>query len=676
MLRFFSKFQRSRNIVLLAFSILLLVGLIVFYIPNTSLNPGGPLGANTANDDDEVVAEVGSREIKMREYRIKINELAAQYGRGNALPLPVLKSLGLDKQAIDNLINNRLLLEQAEQLNLAGTDRELADAIRAGFVDGEGKFIGTDEYKRRLRLQGSSVERFEEEERNRISERKIRDYLTTAIHISDQEIERRFLENNTKVEVVYAVFDIEKARKNYQPTEQELRAFYDSRQADFKANDPTRKVDYIFISTDDAGKVVPITEEDLRQEYQNSKQSEYRASIIRLDILTPADESPVRQKIEELNQRVRGSKDVPAEDFATVARGNSQDPSKKAGGDLGWIKKLSNKSTDWRQRVYTNNLKAGQIDGPFRDGSSWYILKVTEERDVPFAQVRDTLRATISNNKAFQKASQLADLAYEKATEFNDLKKAAEVVAAELKVSPDSLLKTTPYFKAGDPLPTLGKGAGFASNPAFEEAVSTLKKGEIGDKVSIPGGQAVPRLADQLGNGDQMTFEQARNQVEDKLRREKEPLQAKTYAEGILAKVSNASDLEAAAKAQGLEVKTDTNFEAYRFPGASGPRNSNAYQAKFLAQQLKAGEVAKTPIRAGTSYIIYAAKSRVEADLSQLGSQKTTIKSSLMAERRNASADALLKGLRLKYEKEGRLKLRQDLIDKVMSEADAPAGGQ
>ena len=675
MLRFFSKFQRSRNIVLLAFSILLLIGLIVFYIPNTTLNPGGVTGANPA-DDDLVVAEVGSREIKMREFRTKVAELAVQYGRGNALPPAVLKSLGLDKQALDNLINNRLLLEHAETLNLAGTDRELADAIRAGFVDGEGKFIGTDEYKRRLRLQGNSVERFEEEERNRISERKIRDYLATGIHVSDQDIEQRFLENNIKVDLVYAIVDIEKARKNYQPTEQELRAFYDSHQGDFKANDPTRKVDYIFISTDDASKVVPVSDDELRQEYENNKQIELRASIIRLDVLTPADEDPVRAKIEALNQRVRGSKETPGEDFATVARGNSQDPSSSKGGDLGWLKKEPNNTGEWRQRIYTNSLKIGQIDGPFRDGRSWYIMKVTEQRDVPFAQMRDTLRATISNNKAFQKASQLADLAYEKATEFNDLRKAAQVVSAELKVSPDSLIKSTPYFKAGDPLPTLGKGAGFASNPAFEEAVSTLKTGEIGDKVSIPGGQAVPRLADQLGNGQQMTFEQARNQVEDKLRREREPILARTLAEDILAKAGNVAGLESLAKAQGLEVKTDTNFESYRFPGGVGNRNSNSYQARYLAQQLKAGDIAKSPIRSGTSYIVYAAKSRIEADLSQLGGQKTTIRNTLLTERRGAASDALLKGLRVKYEKEGRLKIKQELVDKVIAEGEGTAAAQ
>jgi peptidyl-prolyl cis-trans isomerase D len=673
MLRFFSKFQRSRNIVLLSFSLLLLVGLVIFYIPNTPLNPDGQPGATTAEDDDEVVAEVGSKEILMREYRSQLQAMALQYGRGNSLPLPALKSLGLDKQVLDNLINNRLLLDQAETLNLSGTDREIAQTIRTTFVDNEGKFIGADEYKRRLRLQGTDIEKFEELERSRITETKVRDYITTGIHVSDREIEQRFIQNNTKVDVVYAVFDIEKIRKTYQPTEQDLRAYYDAHLADFKANDPTRQVDYLFISTDDAAKIVPVSDDELRAEYENNKQYELRASVIRLDVLTPADEDPVRAKIEELNQRVRGSKDTPGEDFATVARGNSQDPSSSKGGDLGWIKKDPNKTSDWRQRPYANGLKVGTIDGPFRDGRSWFIMKVTEEREIPFEQMRQTLRATVSNNKAFQKASQLADLAYEKSTEFNDLSKAAEVLAKELKVAPATLLKSTPYFKAGDPLPTLGKGAGFASNPAFEEAVSTLKKGEIGDKVSIPGGQAIPRLVDQIANGQQLTFEQARNQVEDKLRREKEPVLVKTRAEELLAKATSPAELETLAKAQGLEVSTDTNFDNYRFPGATGSRNSNSYQAKQLVQRLKEGEVAKAPLRAGTSYIVYAAKKRVEADLSQLPGQKSMIRSTILGELRNASIDAFIKGLRMRYEKEGKLKIKQELIDKMFAETPNPA---
>ena len=120
-------------------------------------------------------------------------------------------------------------------------------------------------------------------------------------------------------------------------------------------------------------------------------------------------------------------------------------------------------------------------------------------------------------------------------------------------------------------------------------------------------------------------------------------------------------------------MSTDTNFENYRFPGATGSRNSNTYQAKQLVQRMKEGEVAKTPLRAGTSYIVFAAKKRVEADLSQLPGQKSMIRSTILGELRNASIDAFIKGLRMRYEKEGKLKIKQELIDKMFAETPNPA---
>ncbi|QQS48677.1 MAG: SurA N-terminal domain-containing protein [Acidobacteriota bacterium] len=672
MLRFFTKFQRSRNFLLLAFCGLLLIGLIAFYIPNTPLDPSGTFSSSAA-EDDTVIAKVGSEEIKLKDYRLALANMASTFGRGNALPMSTLKALGMDKQVLDQLISNRLLLAKADELNLTGTDREVSDIIKRNFIDTEGRWVGAEEYKRRLKLQGQDVAEYEQDRRSEISARKMRNFMTAALQVSDREIEEKFKRDNTKIDVTYATIDLDKVREKYSPTDEDLKAWYESHKGEFKATEATRKVEYIFISTDDVAKIVPVTEEELKQEYENRKQVEFRVSIIKLDVLTTNDEGTVQAKINDLNRRVRGVEGgTPPEDFAVVAKGNSQDKSAAGGGDIGWIRKDANKSGDWRQRPYSNGLSVGAIDGPFRDGQSWYILKVTEQRDVPFAQMRETLKATLTNNKSFQYASQMADKAYEKATEFKDLRKAAEEIAKELKVNPATMVKTTPYFKNGDPLPDLGKGAGRASNPAFEEAVSTLKKGEIGDKVSIPGGQAVPRLVDIIENGQQLTFEQARNQVEDKLRQEKEPTLAQAKAREIAGKAANAAEFERLARAEGLEVKTDTNFNNYSFPGASAGGLQAGNQARTALYGLKEGEVARNPVKVGTSYLIFAATKRTEADLSKLPAERDSIRQILLNERQSTALEAYLKSVRSSFEKDGKIKIYQDRIDKFFAAADTP----
>ena len=674
MLRFFAKFQRSRKLILGAFCLLLLIGLVAFYIPNSPLDPSGRFNTS-ADDDDTVIAKVGSQEITLKEYRGRMMQMASAIGRGNSIPLASLRQFGMDKQVLDQLISSRIAIEQAASLNLIGTDREIAEIIKRQFTDESGKFIGADEYKRRLRLQGIDVGEFERERRDEITSTKLHNFVVSADQVSDREVEEKYKKDNTKVEIVYATVDLDKVRAKYSPSEEDLKAYYEAHKNDFKATEPTRKVDYLFISTDDVSKIVPVTEEELRKEYEDRKQYEYRASIIKLKVLTPDDDSIVKDKIFDLSRRVRATTPgTKPEDFATLAKGNSQDPSASKGGDIGWIKKEPNKKNDWRQRLYTSTMKVGDIEGPFQDGNSWYLMKVTEQREIPFEQMRATVKATLSNNKAFLKASELADTAYEKATEFNDLRKAAEEIAKVLKVSPESLLKSTPYFKKGDPLPDLGKGSGRASNPAFETAVGTLKKGEIGVKVSIPGGQAVPQLVDVIENGQQLTFEQARNQAEEKVRSEKEPTLALAKAQELVNRANNATEFQQLAKAEGFDIKTDTNFNNYSFPnmssGGAGAAASNQAQTALLT--IKEGEVYKTPIKSGASYLIFAATKRTEADLSKLPSQRESIRKSIVSDRQAAGYEAYIKATRKLYEQQNKIKIYQDKIDKFFVSAAQP----
>lgn len=666
MLRFFTKLERSRNLVLLAFCAVLLIGLVAFYIPTSN---SGFSRAINSSDDDVVIAKVGSQEIKLKEFRAQVMQMASVLGRGNLLPMSTMKAAGMDKQALDQLISSRLVLDQAEKLNLTGSDGEVAEIIKRQFTDNNGNFVGKDEYVRRLLLQGADVAEYERDRRNEITVRKMRSYLTSAEQVSDRDIEEKFKTDNTKIELVYGVVDLEKIRSKFKPTEDELKAYYESHKGEFKADQPTRKVDYVFVATKDIEKIISVPDSELKAQYETSKQYEKRASIIRLDVLASADESTVNAKVQELAQRARGGQNVPAEDFASLAKGYSQDTaSKDKGGDIGWIKKDPNRSGDWKQRVYTNDIKTGSIDGPFRDGSSWYLMKVTEEREVPFEQMKPTLLATAKNNKAFQKANELAQKVYEKATEVKDLVKGAEAVSTELKVNAQSMIKSTSYFKDGDAI-RLGDSDSLATNQAFEGAVSGLKKGDFGTPVSIPGGYAVPQIADVLENGAQMSFDQARNQVEDKLRREKEPNLAKSRAQELVNQAKSASELESLMKSEGLDIKKDTNFNTYAFPGASSGGLQAQNQARAAMFTLKEGEVCKTPIKVGAAYLIFAAAKRTDADLSKIAAEREGLRQAIIAERQNMIYDAFVKEARKRYEADGKIKIYQDRIDKFFADA-------
>ncbi|MCW5970493.1 MAG: peptidyl-prolyl cis-trans isomerase [Blastocatellales bacterium] len=661
MLRFFAKFQRSRNFLLLLFCFVLLIGLVIFYIPNYDFNPNA-VGA-TGSEGQTVIAKVGSREITLKQYRNAIISLGSRFGQGNTLPMSTMRALGVDKDALDRLIDEKILLAEADRLSIRGTDSDVGDQVRRSFVDPDsGRFIGVEEYKRRLRLNGEDLGEYEQNLRDAAAIMKMRQYLGSAEQVSEREIEDAFKKENIRVDLVYAIIDLEKVRSTFKPTEAELRAFYDGRKDDFKVADPVRKVDYIFIPTDEVAKTLKLSEEDLRKEYEGNKQFEPRASIIKLNVLATADEATVRAKIDELNARVRGGVGgAPPEDFAAVARGNSQDASASKGGDLGFIKKDANRPNEWRQRAHS--LKVGDIDGPFRDGSSWYIMKVTEQREVPFAEMRATVEAGLRNRRAYSQASQIADRAYEKAIDYKDLRKAAEEIGKEINLSADRLLRSTPFFKKGDTLPDIG------SNPAFEDAVVELKQGDIGDKVGIPGGLAVPRVVEVREPGVQLTFEEARNMVEQKLRQEREPNLAQQKAQEFLSRSGSAKNLEALLKAEKIDVKSDTNFNTLTAPGAAQGGLQALQQAQAAARELKEGEIARAPIKFGAGYLIFGATKRVDADLSQLPAAREGLRSRLIMERQSMINESYIKAARKRYETENRITIYQDRIDDFFSRA-------
>lgn len=660
MLRFFAKFQRSRNFLLLLFCLVLLIGLVVFYIPTGDFNPNA-VGATSA-DDQMVVAKVGSREITLKQYRNAMVALGSRFSQGNPLPLATLRAIGIDKDAIDRLIDEKILLAEADRLNISGTDSDVSDNVRRTFVDPDtGKFIGVEEYKRRLRLNGEDLVEYENNLRDGATITKMRTYLASSAQVSDREIEEAFRKDNTKVELAYAIIDLEKVRSSFKPTDEELRAYYDSHKDDFKATEPVRKVDYIFIPTDEVAKQLKLSEEDLRKEYEQNKQYEPRVSIIKLNVLSPDDEATVSAKINELNRRVRGGGGVEPEDFAAVARGNSQDPSASKGGDIGFIKKNPNRPNEWRQRAF--NLKVNDIDGPFRDGQSWYILKVTEQREVPFAEMRATVEAGLRNRRGYAQASQIADQAYAKAVEYKDLRKAAEEISQQAKIPLDKMLRSTPFFKRGDDLPEIG------SNPEFENAAAELKKGEIGDKVGISGGLAVPQVVDIRDAGAQLTFEEARNMVEQKLRQEREPNLAQAKAQEFINKATNAASFQSLLKAEKIEVKTDTNFNTLTAPGAAQGGLQALQQAQAAARTLKEGEVIKTPIKFGAGYLIFAATKRTDPDMSKLPAEREGYRSRLLTERQGMINDAYVKAARKRYEAENRITIYQDRIDDYFNRA-------
>src|ERR1041385_2011042 len=104
MLKRLARLERTRNIVILGFAVLMAVSLIVFYAPGRTANTIDP-SRNT-----EAVAKVGSATLTVADLA-REREKYAQYfgGRVN------LAQLGGNKRFLEGMINKLVVAQEAER---------------------------------------------------------------------------------------------------------------------------------------------------------------------------------------------------------------------------------------------------------------------------------------------------------------------------------------------------------------------------------------------------------------------------------------------------------------------------------------------------------------------------------------------------------------------------------
>src|SRR5690349_16080646 len=153
MLKRLARLERTRNLVIIGFAVLMAVSLIIFYAPGRN---------NTRNLDPsrntEVVAKVGSDSITIADLA-RVRENYAQMLGGRVS----LAQLGGNRRFLDGLIGKLVISQEANRLGLGASDAEVAERIRKQYVDASGQFVGYERYKESVVARYGDIEKFEDE---------------------------------------------------------------------------------------------------------------------------------------------------------------------------------------------------------------------------------------------------------------------------------------------------------------------------------------------------------------------------------------------------------------------------------------------------------------------------------------------------------------------------------
>ncbi|MFQ3581978.1 MAG: peptidyl-prolyl cis-trans isomerase [Chloracidobacterium sp.] len=664
-----------RTLLIIVIFFLGLVMVLAYSLPSRSLfGASGPKAVQPV-PEDTVIARVGSRTVTAKEYTTSLQNLVSMYRRyaaqlasgGGNFPLSIqqLRQQGSDRAILQQLVRRRIIELEAERLGLMATEGEIQQRLREQFRDENGRFIGVEKYKKQLLRMGTSYVEFERDLAYTILEEKLRNFITSGIQISPQEAEEEYRRQNTRFELSYVVLPATDFEKGVaEPTDEELRAYFDAHKEDFRPTKDRRKVRYIYVSQDKAAEIIPVSDEELQKEYDPNKQvKSVQVSQIVLKVLTPKDEDKVLQKANELVARARGKEGVPAEDFASLARGNSQDTATAAkGGDLGKVERSNVKPGEAVEAAFT--LGVGEVSEPVRRGNAFYIFKVTDRAIKTFEEAKPGLLAIVRNRLSYAKASQLADEAVSLLSRTRNFEETAKTIAAKLNLTPDDVKRETPFFAPGDDVPDIG------SNPSFEEKTSALTEpNDVGEKVGVRGGFAIPQLVEIKKPGDP-TLDEVRDKVVAKVKQEKALQKAYDRAKELIAAAKNAAGLKSAAEAMKLKVEEikDFNDTAYL--------DNKSFPAAFPnAEKVKVGELIPMPLyaarNAAPTVAVVAVTSRKDADLTKFAERRKETMDRLRGDRANNLFETYIDGVKARLKEAGQLRVDRALAERVVVAAAA-----
>jgi peptidyl-prolyl cis-trans isomerase D len=640
MLKFLSRMERTRSLIIVGFAILMAVSLVVFYAP--SRNSAAPTTSNT-----EVVATVGSDEITIGDLA---GSIAAQGGDPSMLNRQIADML------LKQLIRQRVIVQEAERLGLTASDEELAARIREYNKDAQGK-VDVKKYMERV----GDVARYENQLRDQISQEKLRAFVTASVHVPEEEVQRQFQRRATAFDVVYVPIEAEKLAAKINPSDQELRDYYEKNKNDYLIRVPQKKIRYLFIDQAKAGSKIPIPEADLRARYNEltpeQKQAGHRVQQIVLKIADPKLEETVRAKAEDLAKRARGTTGTATEaEFSDIVKGHSEDPvtAKNGGWVAGVVKKNPNKPDDPLQRTFETEV--GGISGPIKYGNAYYILRRGEPVPKTFEDARQELLVSLRNTKAYAVAAELAQRAAARLKETKDVQKVAQEFAAEANMTPAEMVRETPFVIPGDDVPNIG------SSQQFEEGIAPLENPQdVGERTPVKNGFAIPMLVEKKEPNRIPDLEEIKEKVASAFRKGRAESLLDETARNLANSVNGAGDLKAAAEKLGLEAKTQAAFKVNLPLGEMDPGAG----AEDILYALKEGEVTKTPIKIGDDWVVVGATKRTEADLKEFALQRDFLMETALTERRSQVFEDYLLAAQTRMENEGQIKIYTDVLEKL-----------
>lgn len=331
-----------------------------------------------------VVAEVNGQDITANQFMTMYNRqkqrLQQQFGD---LYEQVVKDQDLRDQVLDALIESEEIRQWADENGLVISDQQLASAIHGAKVFQEKGKFSQKIYEDVLLRNGLNVARFEQEQRQFLSENQFKNLTESSGFSTAHEVEQLAELQAQQRKVNYLRIDQRPFLKTVVISDDQIKDYYEKHLKEYV--DPEKvTIDYIELSKEKLAENVPVTDDIIKGYYQDNKNQftlpEKRHAehiLIKVDANTPAGDKAALDKIAEIQKKLKAG-----ESFEELAKTYSQDPgSAKTGGDLGTFEQ-GVMVPAFDDAVFA--MKEGEVSKPVKTEFGYHLIKL--EKIIPKQQ--------------------------------------------------------------------------------------------------------------------------------------------------------------------------------------------------------------------------------------------------------------------------------------------------
>lgn len=503
-----------------------------------------------------IAAKVGREDITFVEFERSYRNAENRYREiyGDAFTADLADQLQLPVQAIEALINDRLLTREAERLGLTVSREELQEEILAipGLTDAAGNFIGASEYQQLLRSNRYSVDEFEAGLRTSLLVTKLQNALSEVAHVSDAEVEKHARDAAERAAIRYIQVPASRYAAEAEPSADETAAFFEANRDDFRLPE-RRRAGYLLVNTNTVRAELEVTDEEVQAYYaDNSEQFEVPEQVRASHILLLETESrsgeQARSQLNDLRRRIEAG-----EDFAALATEYSEDEANAAsGGDLGYFGRgaMTRQFEEAAFAAGSGDL-VGPIENQLGPRTGHHLILIQDRREggrQTLEEVSNLIRVQLLATKAEEEGRSRIDALAER---LGDQPFEGETEARELAAAEGLSFEVTEPFAEDDAVPGVGRNFNFSSE-AFG-----LETGAWSQPVRIAAGWALLSLLEVLPPRD-AEFAEVEADVRGALRQQKEGelltaalAEAKTRLDGGLALDDAANEFDAVVEESG-----------------------------------------------------------------------------------------------------------------------------